>query len=48
MLLACKEMSQIKLLKDQLKKEFEMKELGPARKILGMEIYRDKSKRKLF
>lgn len=44
MLLAAKEMSDIKKLKEQLESAFEMKDLGPARKILGMDIFRDRSK----
>lgn len=48
MLLACKDMLQIDLLKEQLKKEFEMKDLGDAKKILGMEIIRDRGKEKLI
>ena len=31
-----------------LQKEFEMKDLGAAKKILGMEIYRDIEARKLW
>ena len=34
-------------MKAQLSKEFEMKNLGRARKILGMEIMRDKNKGRL-
>lgn len=36
MLLACRDMSQIEFLKQQLKHELEMKDLGLARKILGI------------
>jgi ATP-binding cassette subfamily B (MDR/TAP) protein 1 len=35
-------------LKAQLAREFDMKDLGPANKILGMQIYRDRSKRKIW
>ncbi|CAL9237692.1 unnamed protein product [Arabidopsis halleri] len=35
-------------LKDLLSAEFEMKDLGAAKKILGMEILRDRSQNKLF
>ncbi|GKB11312.1 hypothetical protein Tco_0845235, partial [Tanacetum coccineum] len=42
MLIACKSKSEIEYTKELLRKEFDMKELGPARKILGMEIVRDR------
>ncbi|GKA12387.1 retrovirus-related pol polyprotein from transposon TNT 1-94 [Tanacetum coccineum] len=38
MLIAYKSKSEIKYTKGMMRKEFDMKELGPARKILGMEI----------
>ncbi|GJV24693.1 retrovirus-related pol polyprotein from transposon TNT 1-94 [Tanacetum coccineum] len=38
MLIACKRKSEIEYTKGLLRKEFDMKKLGPARKILGMEI----------
>ena len=41
MLIACKNMSEINMLKTQLQEEFEMKDLGAMKKILGMEIHRD-------
>ncbi|KAH7852964.1 hypothetical protein Vadar_031538 [Vaccinium darrowii] len=44
MLVACKSKVEINRLKVQLNKEFEMKDLGEARKILGMEIQRDRVK----
>ncbi|KAL5715795.1 hypothetical protein ACHQM5_017567 [Ranunculus cassubicifolius] len=44
MLIAAKSMSVIRSLKSQLSKEFEMKDLGSAKKILGMEICRDRKK----
>jgi hypothetical protein len=44
MLIACKSVVEIDRLKTQLKKEFEMKDLGEAKKILGMEITREKAK----
>nr|GEW55463.1 retrotransposon protein, putative, Ty1-copia subclass [Tanacetum cinerariifolium] len=47
MLIACKSMSEIEYTKGLLRKEFDMKELGPARKILGMEIFRDRGNRTL-
>jgi len=42
MLITAKDKSEIAKLKAQLSKEFEMKDLGAAMKILGMEITRDK------
>ncbi|GJZ97506.1 retrotransposon protein, putative, ty1-copia subclass [Tanacetum coccineum] len=45
MLIAYKSKSEIKYTKGMLIKEFDMKELGPARKILGMEIVRDRGSR---
>ncbi|GJS82653.1 retrovirus-related pol polyprotein from transposon TNT 1-94 [Tanacetum coccineum] len=47
MLIACKSKSEIEYSKGLLRKEFNMKELGPARKILGMEIVRDRGSRTL-
>lgn len=48
MLIACKEKEAIRSLKCMLRSEFEMKDLGPARKILGMEIHRSGSEGLLF
>ncbi|KAK3033577.1 hypothetical protein RJ639_032425 [Escallonia herrerae] len=42
MSIAAKTMSDIKGLKEQLKREFEMKDLGVVKRILGMEIQRDR------
>lgn len=42
-LIASKDKEQIQLLKGVLSKEFEMKDLGNAKKILGMEITRDRA-----
>ncbi|GJY19058.1 retrotransposon protein, putative, ty1-copia subclass [Tanacetum coccineum] len=42
MLIACKSKSEIEYTKGLLRKEFDMKELGPTRKILGMGIVRDR------
>ncbi|KAK2999289.1 hypothetical protein RJ639_023818 [Escallonia herrerae] len=39
---AAKMMSDINVLKDQLKREFEMKDFGAAKRILGMEIQKDR------
>ena len=41
MLIASKSMSEIEKVKKILHKEFEMKDLGSAKKILGIEITRD-------
>ncbi|CAL1393099.1 unnamed protein product [Linum trigynum] len=48
MLIAARSKSDIQKLKGLLSAEFEMKDLGAAQKILGMEIYTDMSKKKLF
>ena len=48
MLIATKEKTEINRLKAQLSGEFEMKDLGAAKKILGMEILRDRKTKKLF
>ena len=48
MLVACKDRDEIDKLKVLLNSKFEMKDLGYARKILGMEIRRNISKGKLF
>lgn len=48
MLIASRDKSLIRKLKTQLSNEFEMKELGAAKKILGMEIRRDRQAGKLF
>ncbi|GKB28461.1 retrotransposon protein, putative, ty1-copia subclass [Tanacetum coccineum] len=47
MLIACKSKSKIEYTKGLLRKEFDMKELGPARKILSMEIFRDRGSQTL-
>ena len=41
-------MDEIKKLKGLLSSEFDMKDLGAAQKIIGIEIIRDRSSRKLF
>uniref|UniRef100_A0A3Q7IDN0 Reverse transcriptase Ty1/copia-type domain-containing protein n=1 Tax=Solanum lycopersicum TaxID=4081 RepID=A0A3Q7IDN0_SOLLC len=46
--IAAKKKYDIQKLKGLLSAEFEMKDLGAARKILGMEIIRDRERRKLF
>ncbi|GKV50375.1 hypothetical protein SLEP1_g57082 [Rubroshorea leprosula] len=48
MLIAAKSMLIIDDLKKQLSGEFEMKDLGATKKILGMEIHRDRKGGKLF
>uniref|UniRef100_A0A803M5H2 Reverse transcriptase Ty1/copia-type domain-containing protein n=1 Tax=Chenopodium quinoa TaxID=63459 RepID=A0A803M5H2_CHEQI len=48
MLIASKSKVKIDRLKTQLGEEFETKDLGAANKILGMEIRRERSNRKLF
>nr|GFA25159.1 retrotransposon protein, putative, Ty1-copia subclass [Tanacetum cinerariifolium] len=47
MLIACKSKSEIEYTKGLLQKEFDMKKLGPAWKIFGMEIVKDRGKRTL-
>ncbi|KAL9258959.1 Retrovirus-related Pol polyprotein from transposon TNT 1-94-like protein [Drosera capensis] len=48
MLIATRDIVEIKKLKVLLNTEFDMKDLGAAQKILGMEIIRDRVQRKLF
>ena len=48
MLIATKSMCEVNRLKSLLHKEFEMKDLGAAKKILGIEIRRDRRARKLW
>nr|GEX07623.1 retrotransposon protein, putative, Ty1-copia subclass [Tanacetum cinerariifolium] len=44
MLISCKSKAEIRSTKSLLKKEFDMKELGEAKKIFDMEIVRDRSR----
>ncbi|GJU92725.1 retrovirus-related pol polyprotein from transposon TNT 1-94 [Tanacetum coccineum] len=44
----CPNKDRISKLKAQLAREFEMKDLGPANKILGMQIHRDRVSRKIW
>lgn len=44
MLVASPNMDEIRNLKMRLSKEFDMKDLGPTKKILGMQIMRDKQR----
>ncbi|KAG8481224.1 hypothetical protein CXB51_025964 [Gossypium anomalum] len=48
MLIAAKDKGEIRKVKAQLSEEFEMKDLGPTKKILGMEILRDRKTSKLY
>ncbi|KAE8684439.1 GDSL esterase/lipase [Hibiscus syriacus] len=48
MLIASRSQTEIAKLKTQLNREFEMKDLGEAKKILGIEISRDKKLGRLF
>ncbi|KAD3338048.1 hypothetical protein E3N88_33569 [Mikania micrantha] len=48
MLIACEDKRQIQIVKGVLMREFDMKELGSAKKILGMEIQRDRNKKLLY
>ncbi|XP_073133855.1 uncharacterized protein [Henckelia pumila] len=47
MLIACKDPKKIRKLKLQLNNEFEMKDLGAAKQILGVEILRDRHQKTL-
>jgi len=48
MLIAARDKSLVNKLNAQLSSEFDMKDLGPAKKILGMKINRDRQAGKLF
>ncbi|RDX94488.1 hypothetical protein CR513_23119, partial [Mucuna pruriens] len=48
MLVVGPNIDRIQELKAQLAKEFDMKDLGPANKILGMQIHRDRKDRKVW
>ena len=48
MLIAAKSMSEVNKLKTLLSREFEMKDLGATKKILGMEIHRDRALGRLW
>lgn len=41
MMLVAKDMSEVQELKNELSSVFDMKDLGPARRILGMDIVKD-------
>ena len=48
MLLARKSITEINRVKAQMARTFDMKHLGVARQILGMEIFRDRSNGKMW
>ena len=48
MLIACKHIEEIEKLKSELRSEFEMKDLGSANEILGMQVKKDKAAKNLF
>ena len=48
MLIAAKSMNKVNKLKTLLRKEFDIKDLGAAKKNLGIEIRKDKDARKLW
>jgi hypothetical protein len=48
MLIAAKSMKEVTALKAQLSRKFDMKDLGDAKKILGMEIIKDRKSGMLY
>ena len=48
MLIAAKSMVEVNKLKSLLSKEFDMKDLGATKKIIEMEIHRDRASRRLW
>ena len=48
MLISGPDVEEIRKIKAQFKSDFEMKDLGVAKRILGMDIVRDRNKRKLW
>ncbi len=48
LLIAVKDKREIRNVKSQLSEEFEIKDLRPAKKILGMKILRDRKANKLY
>ena len=48
MLIVGRDQAKIRMLKKALNRTFAMKDLGPARQILGMHIIRDRSKKHLW
>ena len=47
-LISCESLDEIDKLKQKLNGEFDMKNLGPAKRILGMDIRRERKLKKLF
>ena len=47
MMIIGRDKTKIKFIKDKLKSEFEMKDLGPVKKILGIEVLRNRNEGKL-
>jgi hypothetical protein len=48
MLVASKSMEEINKLKDHMARTFDMKDIGAAKQILGMEIHRNKKNGKIW
>lgn len=48
MLIACRNKTEVTRIKEQLSMEFEMKDMGPASRILGIDIKRDRKKGTLY
>ncbi len=48
MLIICKSVAKVFEVKAQLKRFFDMKDLGPAQTILGIRIFRDRVKQQIF
>ena len=48
MLMLAKDQSEVDKCKNQLRSAFKMKDLGPAKRILGMDIHRDLENRQLW
>lgn len=46
--MTCKQKEELEMLKDELSFEFEMNDLGPVTRILGMHIIRDRNSKTLF
>ena len=47
-LIVCQDASMIRKLKEELSKSFDMKDLGPANQILGVQLVRDRKSKKLW
>jgi hypothetical protein len=48
MLIVAKSITEVNKLKVLLSRKFDMKDLGPTKKILGMEIHKDMNAKKLW